>query len=78
MMIKEKSHWLDTSRNIEKEDAGSVERVALSKDGRVILAWHPEAPFPYEMSRPIPLDVVPTDSSLKVQALAPVSHIIPR
>jgi len=67
--------YLATSRLVEKEDAASDERVSLSKDGRVIVCWHPETPFPYEMTRPIPLDVTPTDSNLKLQALVPVREI---
>lgn len=70
-LIKRLPH-LTTSRNVEKEDAASEEQVVLSKDGRVIACWHPEVPFPYEMTRPIPVDVTPTDSNLKLQALLPV------
>ena len=73
MEIRRKSHLLDTSRNIEKEDRNGVDSVVLSKDARVIVCWHPEVPFPYEMSKPLPLDITPTDSNLKIQALAPVN-----
>jgi hypothetical protein len=29
-------------------------------------------PFPYEMSKPIPIEVAATESTLKIQALEPV------
>jgi hypothetical protein len=32
------------------------ERVTTNSDGSVIVCWHPEPKFPYEMSRPIPRD----------------------
>jgi len=72
MEIKKKAHWLDTSRNLAKEEPNCEDKVVLSADGRVIVAWHPEVPFPYEHSKPLPLDVTPTDNNLKVQALMPV------
>jgi len=37
------------------------------------VCWHPEVPFPYEMSKPIPTEVPGTDSVLKIQSLIPVS-----
>jgi len=30
------------------------ERVTTSSDGAVVICWHPEPKFPYEMSRPVP------------------------
>ena len=49
------------------------EVVVLTDDGRVVVCWHPEVPVPYELTRPIPAEVMPTDNVLKVQALTPVS-----
>ncbi|XP_017020073.1 large ribosomal subunit protein mL42 [Drosophila kikkawai] len=31
-----------------------VEAVAVTKNGRTIVAWHPEPSFPYENTRPLP------------------------
>ncbi|XP_011209938.1 39S ribosomal protein L42, mitochondrial [Bactrocera dorsalis] len=31
-----------------------VNKVAITNDGAVCVAWHPEADFPYECSKPIP------------------------
>jgi len=50
-------------------------RVVLSDDGRVIVAWHPEIPFPYELTKPLPAETLPTDSVLKVQALMPPKEV---
>ena len=30
------------------------ERVATNSDGSVVVCWHPEPKFPYELSRPVP------------------------
>jgi len=60
---------------VEKEETNEVNQVALSKDGRVIVCWHPEVPFPYEMSKPLPVECIPTESTLKVQALTPVKEV---
>ncbi len=30
------------------------ERVATNSDGSVIVCWHPEPKFPYELTRPVP------------------------
>ncbi len=30
------------------------ERVATNSDGSVVICWHPEPKFPYELSRPVP------------------------
>jgi len=67
--------YLATSRDVVKEDGEGSDRIALSKDGRVIACLHPEVPFPYEMTKPIPLDITPTDSNLKLQALVPVREV---
>ena len=31
-----------------------VEKVAITNDGKTIVAWHPDVEFPYEFSKPIP------------------------
>lgn len=49
------------------------EAVVLTDDGRVVVCWHPEVPVPYELTKPIPAEAMPTDATLKVQALMPVS-----
>lgn len=44
------------------------ERIVTNKDGSVIVAWHPQPKFPYEMTRPVPRENLKTsDSKLKVQ-----------
>jgi hypothetical protein len=30
------------------------ERVVLNEDGSVIVCWHPEPKFPFELTRPVP------------------------
>lgn len=39
------------------------------------VCWHPEVPFPYEMTKPIDNSLPLTDSNLKIQALMPVRSI---
>lgn len=31
-----------------------VEGVAVTTDGKTVVAWHPNKPFPYEFSKPLP------------------------
>ncbi len=40
------------------------ERVTTTSDGAVIVCWHPETKFPYELTRPVPRGkgIVETDS----------------
>lgn len=35
-------------------------------DDKLTLCWHPEKPFPYECSRPIPPKVSPPETPLKI------------
>ncbi|KAL7635247.1 UNVERIFIED_CONTAM: hypothetical protein RMT77_014234 [Armadillidium vulgare] len=35
---------------------GREEAVVVSDDGNVVVCWHPEPKFPYECSRPLPLE----------------------
>lgn len=52
------------------------ERVVVTDDGSTIVCWHPEKPFPYECSRPIPEAVnEDTNSVLKVQNLSAVYDV---
>lgn len=48
-----------------------VEGVAVTSDGRTIVAWHPNKPFPYEFSKPIPtsFDDINCGSLIKETAL---------
>ncbi|XP_021959805.1 uncharacterized protein LOC110855700 [Folsomia candida] len=39
------------------------------------VCWHPEVPFPYEMSKPIPIEATGTETNLKIQALQPVREV---
>lgn len=36
------------------------------------VCWHPEVPFPYEMTKPIDINAPITQSHMKIQALTPV------
>jgi hypothetical protein len=40
------------------------------------VCWHPEVPFPYEMSKPIPAEAPVTESNLKIQSLVPVRNTL--
>lgn len=35
-------------------DSYRAERVTTNSDGSVIVCWHPEPKFPYQMTRPMP------------------------
>jgi len=56
----------------DKDKVIPDEAVFYHPQHNMYVCWHPEVPFPYEMSKPIPLDAPSTDSSLKIQALVPV------
>jgi len=43
--------------------------------GDAIVCWHPEVPFPYEMTKPLPAEVKHSESNLKVQSLLPVREV---
>jgi len=72
--------------NDDKPNAGPVsgldkkglepESGQVFKHGRhnMYVCWHPEVPFPYEMTKPIDLNAPVTDSHLKVQSLLPVKE----
>lgn len=43
---------------VEKNAIGGrnlVEAVAISSNGKTIVAWHPEPDFPYECTKPLPV-----------------------
>lgn len=48
-----------------------VEGVAVTTDGKTIVAWHPDKPFPYEFSKPLPtsFEEINSGSLLKETAL---------
>ncbi|XP_060654498.1 large ribosomal subunit protein mL42 [Drosophila nasuta] len=41
-----------------------VESVAVTKNGKTIVAWHPETQFPYEHTKPLPQTVAKQSSSV--------------
>ncbi|XP_055918378.1 39S ribosomal protein L42, mitochondrial [Eupeodes corollae] len=45
-----------------------VEAIAVTDNGKTIVAWHPDQPFPYECSRPIPPVVSKDSGSLLKEA----------
>jgi len=61
--------------NKSKEKVIADDAVFYHPQHNMYVCWHPEVPFPYEMSKPIPLDSPSTDSSLKIQALVPVREV---
>lgn len=47
-----------------------VEAVAVSSNGKTIVAWHPEPEFPYEFTKPLPtVEEKQSSSLLKEEAL---------
>ena len=38
------------------------ERIVTNQDGSVIVCWHPEPKFPYELTQPIPRNI-PTEQT---------------
>ena len=38
------------------------EKVVLNEDGSIIVCWHPEPKFPYELTQPIPRNI-PTEQT---------------
>jgi hypothetical protein len=40
----------------------------------MFVCWHPEVPFPYEMTKPIDMSAPVSDSHLKVQSILPVKE----
>ncbi|XP_053963206.1 39S ribosomal protein L42, mitochondrial [Anastrepha ludens] len=51
-------------------DKSLVDKVAITNDGAVVVAWHPDIPFPYECSKPLPKALDSQNISLiKVNAL---------
>ncbi|XP_034105108.1 39S ribosomal protein L42, mitochondrial [Drosophila albomicans] len=41
-----------------------VESVAVTKNGKTIVAWHPETQFPYEQTKPLPQTVAKQSSNV--------------
>lgn len=44
------------------------EAVIFSEDDQSIICWHPEVPFPYEYSKPLPLEEPKSTGLLKYDA----------
>lgn len=51
------------------------ERTVVTDDGLVVVCWHPEKPFPYELSKPVPETVHEQNSVLKVQNISEVYDV---
>lgn len=47
----------------------TVEKVATTEDSGSFVAWHPTQDFPYEYSRPLPPDPIPTPTLLKDESM---------
>uniref|UniRef100_A0A1B6FA13 Large ribosomal subunit protein mL42 n=1 Tax=Cuerna arida TaxID=1464854 RepID=A0A1B6FA13_9HEMI len=59
-----------------KSTRSHYERIVISDDGSTVVCWHPEKPFPYECSKPIPEEVSQeTNSVLKVQNMSEVYDV---
>ncbi|XP_023168060.1 39S ribosomal protein L42, mitochondrial [Drosophila hydei] len=46
-----------TKNAVNKNAVGGkslVDSVAVTKNGKIIVAWHPDTPFPYEHTKPLP------------------------
>ncbi|XP_036332167.1 39S ribosomal protein L42, mitochondrial [Rhagoletis pomonella] len=43
-----------TAQNNAVGGQSLVEKVAITNNGAVVVAWHPDKPFPYEFSKAIP------------------------
>lgn len=41
-----------------------VDSVAVTKNGKTIVAWHPDTPFPYEHTKPLPKTVASQSSEI--------------
>ncbi|XP_037922164.1 39S ribosomal protein L42, mitochondrial [Hermetia illucens] len=47
-----------------------VDKIVVTNDGKMIVSWHPDTPFPYEMSKPIPnIEKLDSTSLLKEDKL---------
>ncbi|CAG0900033.1 unnamed protein product [Darwinula stevensoni] len=55
---------------------GRRDWIVLPEDGSCIACWHPESPFPYECSLPMPKrEAADTDEVLKVKLKEDLSYI---
>lgn len=50
-------------------------KIAVTSDGTTIVCWHPEQPFSYEHSQPLPVTEKNTNSVLKVQNVDEIYNI---
>ncbi|KAH8372433.1 hypothetical protein KR093_011582 [Drosophila rubida] len=56
-----------TKNAVNKSAVGGqslVDSVAVTKNGKTIVAWHPETPFPYEHTKPLPQIVTKQSSDV--------------
>lgn len=61
-----------TKNAVNKNPVGGkslVDSVAVTKNGKTIVAWHPDTPFPYEHTMPLP-QTVETQSSEVIKETA--------
>jgi len=67
----------DPQSQVSSDKSASLkpDTVFFNTKENVYVCWHPEVPFPYEMSVPIPVEPEATQSNLKVQALTPVRSL---
>ena len=38
------------------------EKIVTNEDGSIVICWHPEPKFPYELTQPVPREI-PTEST---------------
>ncbi|KAI5713377.1 hypothetical protein M8J75_015937 [Diaphorina citri] len=51
-------------------------KIAITADGTTVVCWHPEQPFPYEHSLPLPVtEQQSTNSILKVQNVQEIYNV---
>lgn len=67
--------WINTQFMCNKSTTAKQERIVVTDDGSTIVCWHPEQPFPYECSKPIPETTQETNSVLKVQSLSDIYDV---
>lgn len=55
-------------RRIATYPTDSKEEMTVTDDGGIIVCWHPEKPFPYECSKPLPEEIpVQSKTILKME-----------
>lgn len=75
-IVRNKNFFPVLIQSQSKSTSTINERIAVTDDGTTVVCWHPEKPFPYECTRPIPEDSQPeANTVLKVQNLAEVINV---